>query len=162
MPLTFWMQDTIRGEIIEGISLSDPISTDSLNKLIELVKKGDTIAYENLFMVFLTTTTKEHSSELLIYSLLMANKYNYPFAYYGVYDCLWQIYPETTSSLMLLDSLDETTRNIALEYLQKGAELGENNCQYNLGRYYLEGKYFEKDTILGKKLIDRSRGRTVK
>ena len=122
--------------------------------LVPLAVQGDTIAYNRLWKCF-------YSAELLPYAFLMANKYHYKRAYFDIFTCFWLLYPETTSSLMLLDSLDETTRNLALEYLQKGAELGENDCMRTLGRYYFEGKYFDRDTILGRRLIDNGLGKEV-
>ena len=81
----------------------------------------------------------------------MANKYNYPTAYFNVYLGFWSMHGGKN-----LDSLDTTTRNIALEYLKKGAELGEINSMSRLGTYYFEGKYFEQDTIFGKELKDNA------
>ncbi len=128
-----------------------PCKTRPKEELIPLVKQGDAIAYDALSIYF---SCSENSEELLPYAFLMANKYNYKKAYYDVFDCFWSIYAET-GSIVLLDNLDATTRNLALEYLKKGAELGENNCQYRLGCFYFEGKYFKQDTILGQELLDK-------
>jgi hypothetical protein len=146
-PVKFWIQSKIYD--FDGYSTCD---TPPKEELIPKVKQGDTIAYNLLSIYF---ACSEYDEELLPYALLMANKYHYIRAYYDVYDCFCRFYPETTYSLVLLDSLDKTTRDIALEYLQKGADFGETNCEWNLGNYYNEGKYFEKDTVLGQKLKDK-------
>ena len=149
-PLKYWIEYR---NFERGVSSCDTLPKE---ELIPLVKQGDINAYDELRIYF---SCKENPEELLPYALLMANKYNDTRAYFDVYYCFWYMFPETTDNLCLLDSLDSTTKNIALEYLQKGAELGEINSQQHLGSYYFEGKYFEKDTVLGKKLIDRSWGK---
>jgi len=143
IPATIWIKDKM-DKRVKVINFAETIPK---NISIPLVKQGNISAYDDLFRYFCYSGNLE---ELLPYALLMANKYNYERAYFDVCYCLWALYPETTYRLSLLDSLDETTRNLALEYLQKGAELGETNCLWRLGNYYLEGKYFEQDTILGK------------
>ena len=45
------------------------------------------------------------------------------------------------------------TRTFMLDYLKKGATLGDKLCIKELGELYIEGKYVPKDTTLGKKLM---------
>ena len=156
IPVTHWMKDE-RDEVVSitRISCGD---IPPKEELIPLVKQGDTAAYDELWRYF---SCSRSLKELLPYSFLMANKYNYKRAYFDVFYSFWSLYSEMTYSLSLLDSLDETTRTLALEYLQKGAALGSSSCNWDLGSYYFEGKYFEKDTILGQKLKDKSWGKKV-
>ena len=153
MPIKYWLQKTKYKDLMHG-DFTNSCKIKPKKELIPLVIEGNTNAYD-----LLRISCEGYRAEFLPYAFLMANKYHYKIAYYDVFDCYWSIYPETTRSLMLLDSLDSTTRNLALEYLKKGAELGEHNCQYRLGTYYYEGKYFEQDTILGQELKDKSRGK---
>ena len=50
----------------------------------------------------------------------MANKYNYPQAYYDVYLCL----ANTTD----VDKLDDATKKIVVEYLVKASERGQDQA----------------------------------
>ena len=149
---TWWKNS----DVVARFSFTPDMDIEIKEILIPLVEQGDIDAYKQLYIYFSTGQNGNSTEEILPYALLMANKYNYDRAYFDVFNCLWALYSERTSSLCLLDSLDETTRNLALEHLQKGAELGEINCLWRLGTYYFEGKYFEQDTILGQKLKDKS------
>jgi len=107
----------------------------------------------------------------LVWSLIMANKYDYAQAYYDVFLCLAtiknykeegffisNIYMEENGvSYFLLDHLDETTRVFALDFLNKASEKGVREAKRELGSYYSLGKYLPKDTVLGKKLIEESK-----
>ncbi|MDR2840743.1 MAG: hypothetical protein LBV75_05710, partial [Paludibacter sp.] len=59
---------------------------DHLHPIEELkglvLEKGDTAAYDELIVAYMT---EEPEYENLIYSMIMANKYNYPPAYFEVY-----------------------------------------------------------------------------
>jgi len=125
---------------IEVTSIND---TRSIDKLKELALKGDTIAYDELEVALMNDKYKE---EYLIYSMVMANKYRYPRAYFQVYYCLTSTF-EHHSGL-----IDEKTKILAIDYLKKGVELKECQSVKELGDLYLEGKYVPRDTILGKEL----------
>jgi len=67
---------------VEVITMNN---TRPINELKELVLlKGDTAAYDELATAYLTD---KYNEEYLLYSLVMANKYNYPRAYFQVYEC---------------------------------------------------------------------------
>jgi TPR repeat protein len=84
----------------------------------------------------------------------MANKYDYTMAYYDVFDCLTLLYwDDCDNTSCWLDSLDNQTRMMALEYLKKAADKGERNASWELGRLYIEGKHVQKDTVLGNQLL---------
>jgi len=119
-------------------------NTRPINELKELVlTKGDTVAYNELAIAYLNEDFEE---EYLIYSMVMANKYNYHRAYYQVYDCLTSVFEHHAGEI------DEGTKALAIEYLKKGVELRDPESTKYLGGLYLEGKYVPRDTILGRKL----------
>ena len=103
--------------------------------------KGDTIAYN-----ILSTDYMDSPYEGFLYTaLIMANKYNYHLAHEDTYYCLTDYYHK--KEFTELESLDPTTKKMALDYLKKGAEKGNKECEKILGNHYLEGKHIEKDTI---------------
>jgi len=72
-----------KNQAVEVITMNN---TRPINELKELVLlKGDTMAYVELKTAYLNEKYKE---EYLLYSIIMADKYNYPSAYYQVYDCI--------------------------------------------------------------------------
>lgn len=93
-----------------------------LEKLV--IEKGDTSAYYDLFVSYLDYSPEK----FLPYALIMANKYNYPQAYYDVYDRLWYLYGNP-------DSLDVATKKFALEYLEKAAQKGHAQARQTLEEY---------------------------
>lgn len=112
------------------------------------IEKGDTIAYKELELEI------NHSDGFLYVSLIMANKYNYPLAYYNVFHCL--VKQSNKKEFEALGDLDEKTKKMALDYLIIGAERGDKQCQNILGNYYIEGKYLKKDVEKGNQLINDS------
>lgn len=117
-----------------------------------ILQKGDSSAYYELSMQYLDYGYEK----FLPFALIMANKYDYPQAYFDVFSCLWEIYGKTTTRFMLLDSLDYTTQKMAIDYLKKASFKGHGQAKEILGEYYLYGMYIEKDTILGNQLIKES------
>ncbi|MDR0196153.1 MAG: hypothetical protein LBI73_13615 [Myroides sp.] len=93
------------------------ISNNSFNHYKELaLMKGDTTAYYQLSLDYMDSPY----DGFLYTALIMANKYNYHIAYYDVYDILTQKYG--------LQELDEKTKELAIDYLRKGAQKGNKNC----------------------------------
>lgn len=124
-------------------------NTRPINELKELVLlKGDTAAYDELETAFLT---EKYQEEYLIYSIVMADKYNYPPAYFRVYYCLTSVFENHDGVI------DKETQTLAIKYLKRGVDLKECNSTKELGDLYLKGKYIPKDTILGKKLKKEGR-----
>jgi len=118
-----------------------------INKLKELVLlKVDTLAYDELASAYLN---EKYGEEYLIYSLVMANKYKYHRAYFKVYSCLTAAFNHDNGEI------DEETKMLAIKYLKKGVAFSDPESLAEMGELYLEGKYFPKDTILGKKLYER-------
>ena len=127
------------------------INNSSIRKYKELaLTKGDTISYNELSIAYLDSP----NDGFLYTALIMANKYNYPQAYSDVYSCLTD--RNHKKEFTELDSLDEKTRALALDYLTAGAENGSKECKRLLGHFYIEGKYLKKDTLKGNSLLKES------
>jgi len=121
--------------------------TRPINELKELVlTKGDTVAYDELATAFMN---EKYPEEYLIYSIIMADKYNYSPAYFQVYYCL------TSTFEHHVVPIDIKTKNLALKYLKKGVDLNESQAIRFLSELYMTGKYVSKDTILGKRLEEK-------
>ncbi|NOU46583.1 MAG: hypothetical protein HOO86_05905 [Bacteroidales bacterium] len=124
-------------------------NTRPINELKELILlKGDTVAYDELAIAYLN---EKYEEEYLIYSIVMANRYNYHRAYFQVYDCLTSIFEHHVGVI------DEETKALAISYIKRGAELKDPESIKYLGDLYLQGKYIPKDTILGRKLEKEGR-----
>lgn len=143
--LIFLISCQSKKQPVEVITMNN---TRPMSELKELVLKGDTLAYDELQTAYLDEKYKE---EYLLYSIVMADKYNYPPAYFQVYNCLTGVFE---SGKVIID---KKTIDLALKYLEKGVELNECQATKELGELYLEGKYVPKDTILGKKLSEKGR-----
>lgn len=131
-----------------GSTITTVNSTRPIDKLKSLVLlKGDTTAYAELNIAYLN---EEYEEEYLFYSLYMANKYNYPPAYFYVFHCLTSIYENHKTG-----KIDKETEALALKYLRKGVELGDVNSILQMSELYTSGKYVHKDIALGKKLLKR-------
>jgi hypothetical protein len=118
----------------------------------QVLEKGDTIAYNQLSMEFFDSPNE---GEFLYTSLRMANKYNYGRAYDDAYMCLTNAYHK--KEYTELDSLDNNTKNLALDLLERGAITKNKDCMQRLGNYYLLGKYVEKDSVKGQHLLNEAK-----
>ena len=124
-------------------------STRPIKELKELVLlKGDTVAYDELWVAFMN---EKYNQEYLIYSIVMADRYNYPHAFFLVYYCLTSVFEYKAGVI------DEETKTLAIKYLKRGVDLKDCNSTKELGNLYLEGKYVPKDTIMGKKFEQEGR-----
>ena len=115
----------------------------------KIVKTGDTVSYEELSTAYMDYSI----GEFLPYALLMANKYNYPQAYFDVYESLVLM---QSSGLDTIESLDPQSLKMALDYLKLSSEKGLPVAKKILGQYYLDGKYVSQDTIRGNQLLKES------
>lgn len=121
-----------------------------------ILKVGREDYYEELYISYLD----KNDFEFLPWALLMANKYDNTKAYFDVYVCLFEfnnLYNPVGLDNWALDNLDTKTQKMAIEYLIKAANNGHNQAKEILGKYYLEGKYVNKNTPLGNKLIKESK-----
>jgi len=86
--------------------------------------------------------SEERLQDFCYYAIKMANKYDYPDAYYDVFRTL------TLTENVPIDSLDNKTKCLALYYLLKSKELGSEIGKYDIenifpdsipnSTYYLE------------------------
>ena len=94
---------------------------DTGHDINELRKKvlyeGDTNAFWSLFVEYLDED--DGRTALLPYSIIMSNKTNDYFASYEVFSNISLIYRDDK-----LDSIDEVTAKLAIEYLEKSAKTG--------------------------------------
>lgn len=110
----------------------------------EIITKGSEKAYHDLFEEYMA---HDQMQDMLPYSLLMANKYNYTSAYLDVFYCLTHFSGKNT------DSLDIKTRNLALSYLMQSYVLGDENAKLIISTYIKDAKYSLNDTLLYRKEI---------
>jgi TPR repeat protein len=130
---------------INSITLKDKDYYENL-----ALTKGDTSAYSNMNDYYM-----DYPIEDILYpSIIMANKYEYHLAYLNVYEALTS--QDHKKGVSELENLDNKTREMALDYLKKGAEKGNKECKKILGNHYLEGKYIEKNVVKGNQLIKES------
>jgi hypothetical protein len=96
---------------------------DPLIPIVDLkmsVRRGDTNAYNKLYIAYLT-----HEENMLFWSLLMANKYDYTEAYFDVFCCLMNSYNCVEYKL---DKMDDKSKKIALYYLRMAADKGHKQA----------------------------------
>ena len=146
---TFHHINSDKQVLVKSVSMNNTRPIKELKKLV--LSKGDTIAYKELRIAYLSVDYYEE--EFLLYSIIMADKYNYPKAYYYVYMCLTSVF----ESHHYADKIDRKTKELALKYLKEGAVLNDGESTHALSELYLEGKYVPKDTILGKKLAEKEK-----
>lgn len=149
-PISIWKDPVV---IAPRTPINDKNLMDSLINIS--INKGDTSAFNRVFSYYAIEGRK---SELLAYSITMANKYNYIDAYFYVYMTLDD--PKQGGGL---NTLDERTKNLALYYLFRAHELGykeaTNVIEYIFGEdstipksSYFLNKIAEFDSSLGIKI----------
>lgn len=112
----------------------------TLRSLIDkALNENDEFAYSEVRGHFFS---EERLQDFCYYAIKMANKYDYPDAYYDVFVTL------TLTENKPIDSLENKTRCLALYYLLKAKELGSERGKYKVqnifpdsipnSTYYLE------------------------
>lgn len=103
--------------------MNDPRRNDPTITFEELrnrvVLNGDVEAYYDLKISYYD---RDYSQEILFYSILMANKYDYDQAYYDVFLNLTNIYYHNGWQI------DDVTAELAMNYLFKAAEIGHRQA----------------------------------
>ena len=125
--------------IVIGLSSCDSFETRSMNQpsrsLEELktlaLDSGDIDAYNELETAYLDY---EHGS-FFDYAKQMADKHNYPQAFYDTYIQLLK-HTDAPGTTLSLDSCDENTRKMAMKYLQKAYDLGFEPAKEELEMVY--------------------------
>jgi TPR repeat protein len=123
-------------KIIEVVFRYYPHSIEELKSLA--LEEGDTMAYDELISAHINEGCEY---ENLIYSILMAHKHNYPPAYWEVYHSL------ITAPEAYGHTVDDKTKEIALEYLMKAAELNDSSAFSTLCFLYKKGELVPKDSV---------------
>lgn len=111
---------------------------------------GDKKSYRELYNFLVLDQMKP--DEFLFWALIWANKYDQPEGYYDVYSCLVEscysdtlkysegkFYPScfiwvNDKKYPSLNHLDDSTRNLALQYLIIASEKGSENAKNELGQ----------------------------
>lgn len=133
--------------------LAETQSDDDLNPKFKerLIDKFDKNFYDSIVKV-------DTHDNVLIYSIIVSNKWNYSEASLNVFMALAGLDKKNSStSLPEIDFLDEESRKMALHYLEKASDKEHPNAKYILGKYYLEGKYVTKNVTLGNSLLQEAK-----
>lgn len=116
-----------------------PMNLHYLNleqKKVSILNSGDIDAYESVSAAYLDYASNE---EFLIYALTMANKYEYPQAYFDVYICLTDVY------LTDITKMDKRTSDMSIEYLILASKKGHQQAKEIVEKYEIE---YSKNNIL--------------
>lgn len=119
-------------------SINQPTrSMSTLKKLV--LTQGDEDAYYELSNAYLDY---EYPEEFLMYAMIMANKYNYPQAYFDVYDCIIGI------NRLDIKSIDENSASIAIKYLLKASEKEHEQAQEIVKEYSITDEIMDKKALI--------------
>lgn len=115
----------------------------------KIIEYGDTISYYRLF--------RESYTDILLYDIIMANKYNFAPACGDVYSSLYtnlkyNIITDLCKLGRSKKQVDSVTAKITIDYLKRAVKANNNQSKGDLGEFYIEGKYIKRNTILGKRL----------
>ena len=113
-------------------------------------EKGDIQSYDALRREYMDGNDE---ADFFKWAKLMADKYDYDQAYLDVYRSLYFKQDIKIDDSYSLDYLNTKDQQMAIAYLKQGAEKGHPQAKEILGKYYMQGKYVTKDTILGNRLL---------
>lgn len=99
---------------------------DSISNLKNRVIQGDTLAYKNLRAIF--HSYYDFPQEFYLYSIIMANNYHYPPAYFDVHNYLLEIYEGN------FNKMDKESRELSILHLTRGANLNYQPCKTELNK----------------------------
>ena len=111
------------------------------------IDSGDCDAYNKIALAYLMTYREV---DLYYYSLIMANKYHCPEAYFYMSAILTH---ETSAGDIILLSNDKNTKNLAHYYLFKAKELGSTNAQFSIDVEFGKGKSVPNSSFFLKQLM---------
>lgn len=118
-------------------SMNQPtVSESELKKAV--LYKGSTSAYDELSISYLDHSIQE---EFLFYAMIMANKYNYPQAYFDVYFYL------TLTFSTDISNIDDKSANLAVEYLLKAYEREHHQAKDIVEEYSVTSDKNSKEQI---------------
>jgi len=119
-------------------SMNNQQTTNQSELKKAILLSGDIGAYQSLNTEYLDYAFPE---EFLLYAMVMANKYDYPQAYFDVFTCLTDIY------LSNLNQLDEKTASLAIDYLLKAYEKGHHQAKDMVEEYEITSNENSKQQI---------------
>ncbi len=111
------------------------------------IDSGDFNAYNKLATPYLIAD--RDVIQLYYYSLIMANKYHCPEAYYNL--CTILEHPVSTREMEVLSN-DKDTKNLALYYLFKAKELGFKQAKFDVEVKFGKGKSVPNSSFFLKQL----------
>lgn len=112
------------------------------------IDSGDFRAYNKIAITYLMSDRK---IDLYYYSLIMANKYHCPEAYYNMYIVL--THQASTADMELLSN-DKDTKNLALYYLFRASELGFTDAKEIIELKFGKGKSLANSSFFLKQLMN--------
>lgn len=117
------------------------------------IVNGDTKAYHDLQIIYLDYAKED----FLPIALDMANRQNYPQAYYDVYYTLFMMeyLNEETDAITEWEMWNPRMSRFALEYLLIGAKLKDEQSIETIETYYLKNKRLSKILYQHNDLIDK-------
>jgi TPR repeat protein len=117
----------------EAVSMNnpDPNSITICQRLV--VEKGDIDAYQRLSIMYFDN---QYCQDILYYSLIMANQYNYTGAYYDVFFYLFIGYTQKVTKI------EPYTADLAINYLMKAYDRKHEEAVLIVEEYHI--KYDEK------------------
>ncbi|TAF33901.1 MAG: hypothetical protein EAZ57_04165 [Cytophagales bacterium] len=119
-------------------SINEPTRSMSLLKGLVL-RKGDKDAYYELQMAYLDLTYPE---EFLLYAMTMANKYDFPEAYFDVYNCIVSI------NRLDIKSIDQKSASLAVEYLLIASKKNHEQAQEIVNKYSVNNEVADKRALI--------------
>ncbi|HWZ13812.1 MAG TPA: hypothetical protein VNW95_01140 [Mucilaginibacter sp.] len=111
------------------------------------IDSGDFRAYNKIAVAYFMSY---RSIDLYYYSLIMANKYHCPEAYYNLHMVLTT---QTSTGDMVLLSKDKDTKSLALYYLFKASELGSIKAKDDIELEFGKGKSLANSSFFLKQLM---------
>jgi len=137
--------------------------TQEVNWIKKIVYYGDTLAYQTMFSYYYDDFRVD---VLLGYSIIMANKYDYPQAYYDVFDILTllpHINSEECKHNFEFYCLDNKTQQMALTFFREAIYKGNIYASERLLNEFDKGKPFAiKELYSDKKLMDKAKQNAIK
>lgn len=108
--------------------------------LDRVLKKGDTIAYNELQSIYFLSG---HRLDFLYVSVAMSNRYKYNRAYYDTFTCLYRLNSskDDTENWIFDKDTDVETVNYAIENLKKSSHLGYVEAKKIVELYKKQKRY---------------------
>lgn len=115
-----------------------PLSSASMLKNLVL-SKGNVDAYQKLRIAYLDI---EFPEEILFYAMIMANKYDYPLAYFDVYQSIVKAFRND------IEAIDEKSASLAIDYLLKASEKKHEQAQDFVEKYSVSNEILDKRALI--------------